>query len=37
MLLGIHVSKTNDILGHKATDDISDAIKRDSKQLGINC
>ena len=37
MLLGIHVSKTNDILGHKATDDISDAIERDSKQLGINC
>jgi deoxyribonuclease-4 len=37
MLLGIHVSKTNDILGHKATDDISDAIKRDCKQLGINC
>jgi deoxyribonuclease-4 len=37
MLLGIHVSKTNDILGHKATDDISDAIERDTKQLGLNC
>ena len=37
MLLGIHVSKTNDILGHKAADDISEAIERDSKQLGINC
>jgi deoxyribonuclease-4 len=36
MLLGIHVGKTNDILKNKSHSDISDAIERDTTELGIN-
>lgn len=36
MLLGIHVSKTNEVFESKAAKDISDAIERDTKMLGIN-
>ncbi len=36
MILGIHVGKTNDILKNKPCSDISDAIERDTTQLGLN-
>ena len=36
MILGIHVSKSNDIMNFKTVKDISEAIERDTKKLGLN-